>query len=191
MSDTKSKILAAASALFLEGGAKALSVRAIAARANLSTIGIYSHFKGKQGILDALFIEAANMVSTAMEAGTPEPDPKKALMKATGAYLDFAEQHIAHYRLFFGESDPDYAPSTEAKDRAREAYKKLLVYAARLHPEDADKQTIQETALGFWALLHGFVGLTRHAVAAHAGVRDWRTLILKTVEDRIDTFISP
>ena len=53
----KGRILAAASELFLEGGVRALSVRAMANRAGVSTIGIYSHFNGKQGILDALYIE--------------------------------------------------------------------------------------------------------------------------------------
>lgn len=190
MKDTKAKILAAASALFLEGGTKALSVRAIAARANLSTIGIYSHFKGKQGILDALFIEAADLVSAAMDAGNGAPTPKAAMMAAAAAYVDFARDHAAHYQLFFGENDADYQPSEEAKDAARSAYKKLLKHAALLMPPGSSTADVQETALGFWALLHGFVGLTRHAVAAHAGIEDWRALILKTVEDRIDTFLG-
>lgn len=190
MTDTKARILEAASALFLEGGAKALSVRAIAAKADMSTIGIYSHFKGKQGILDALFIEASALVSTAMESGDQEPDARAAMMAAAKAYLDFAEQHAAHYRLFFGESDPDYAPSAEAQDIAREAYKKLLKHAAKLHPDGTPKAKVQETALEFWALLHGFVGLTRHAVATNAGIDDWRGFILKTVEERLGRYLD-
>ncbi|MFT6991153.1 MAG: AcrR family transcriptional regulator, partial [Paraglaciecola sp.] len=57
MSDAKNTILQAATELFLEGGSSALSVRAISKRAGVSTIGIYSHFNGKQGILDELYIE--------------------------------------------------------------------------------------------------------------------------------------
>ena len=190
MSNTKAKILEAASTLFLEGGAKALSVRAIAAKADVSTIGIYSHFKGKQGILDALFIEASALVSTAMESGDMEPDAHAAMMAAANAYLDFAEQHAAHYRLFFGESDPDYVPSEEAQEISRDAYKKLLKHAARLHPDGTPKARVQETALEFWALLHGFVGLTRHAVATNAGIEDWRHFILKTIEDRLDHYLD-
>lgn len=190
MSDTKAKILTAASALFLEGGAKALSVRAIAAKADVSTIGIYSHFKGKQGILDALFIEATAMVSDAMDAGNDQPDAKSTMMAAAGAYLDFAANHAAHYQLFFGENDPDYEPSEAAQAAAREAYKKLLSHAALLMPDGTKTADLQETALGFWALLHGFVGLTRHAAAAHTGVQDWRALILRTVEDHIDVFLA-
>ncbi len=190
MTDTKAKILTAASALFLEGGAKALSVRAIAARANMSTIGIYSHFKGKQGILDALFVEATAMVSDAMDAGNGQPDAKSTMMAAASAYLDFAANHAAHYQLFFGENDPDYEPSEEAQTAARDAYKKLLSHATLLMPEGAKLPDVQETALGFWALLHGFVGLTRHAAAAHTGVQDWRALILRKVEDHIDLFLT-
>lgn len=190
MKDTKGKILTAASTLFLEGGAKALSVRAIAARADVSTIGIYSHFKGKQGILDALFIEAAELVSKAMDAGNGAENPKAAMMAAASAYVDFARDHAAHYQLFFGENDPDYEPSVEAEATARDAYKKLLAHAALLMPPGSKPADIQETALGFWALLHGFVGLTRHAVAAHAGVEDWCALILKTVEDHVDVFLA-
>ena len=54
MKPGKENILQAASELFLEGGSAALSVRAIARRAGVSTMGIYSHFEGKQGSLDAL-----------------------------------------------------------------------------------------------------------------------------------------
>ena len=189
MNDTKARILKAASGLFLDGGAKALSVRAIATKANMSTIGIYSHFKGKQGILDALFIEASAYVSDAMETGNNAPTARAAMIAAANAYLDFAEKHAAHYRLFFGENDPDYTPSEGAQDIARAAYKKLLTHAAKLHPEGTANAAIQETALEFWALLHGYVGLTRHAVASNAGVADWRSLILKTVEERLDSYL--
>ena len=65
--DTRQKILEAASTLFLKGGTHALSVRAIAEGASMSTIGIYSHFKGKQGILDALYIEGFTLVDEMMK----------------------------------------------------------------------------------------------------------------------------
>ncbi len=190
MKDTKQKILDAASALFLEGGAAALSVRAIAGRAEMSTIGIYSHFKGKQGILDALYTEAADMVSAAMETGNVTEDPKAAMMASTSAYIDFAAEHAAHYRLFFGDSDASYLPGDTAQAAAHSAYKKLLRHAALFLPEGSRPAKIQETALGFWALLHGFIGLTRHPVASHSGIVDWRSLILSTAESHVDAILA-
>ena len=56
-SDNRQRILDAAHAVFAESGLAGLSVRAIAARAGLSTIGVYSHFKGKCGILLALYAD--------------------------------------------------------------------------------------------------------------------------------------
>lgn len=190
MSDTKARILKAASGLFLEGGIGALSVRAIAARADMSTIGIYSHFKGKQGILDTLFIEAAKYVSAAMDAAEGAPDAKSAMMAAAGAYLDFAENQAAHYRLFFGETDPDYAPSPEAEEAARQAYRKLLRHTAHLLPADAANMDVERTALAFWAQLHGFVGLTRHAVADHVQIDNWRDLIMTSLENQLEGLLS-
>lgn len=190
MSESKQKILEAASELFLEGGAKAMSVRAIAAKAGVSTIGIYSHFKGKQGILDALFIEATEMVSAAMDAGNGAPTAKTGMMANAEAYLKMAEKHYAHYRLFFGESDPDYTPSEEAQELAQAAFMKLREHAGKLHPADTPNQDIQETALTFWALLHGFVGLTRHMGAPRAGVADWRALIMRAVEEKLNTYLN-
>ena len=82
MSQTRERILHAAGELFLEGGLQALSVRAIAARAGLSTIGIYSHFDGKQGILDALYIEGFERLYRSM---APEDLPQDKRARALTA----------------------------------------------------------------------------------------------------------
>ena len=108
--NNKAKILAAASDLFLEGGVSALSVRAIAARAGVSTIGIYSHFNGKDGLLEALYIEGFDMVSKAMDIDDLS-HPRLSVLKACERYMDIAENHKAHYQLIFGEAGSRYEPS--------------------------------------------------------------------------------
>ena len=79
-----------------------MSVRAIAKRAGVSTIGIYSHFQGKQGILDALYIEGFERVSEAMNVETEGREPRDIILEATRGYLEIAENYEAHYRLIFG-----------------------------------------------------------------------------------------
>ena len=54
--DTRSKIEASASAILREQGVEALTVRNIAARAGLSTMGVYSHFGGKDQVCEAFFL---------------------------------------------------------------------------------------------------------------------------------------
>ena len=185
--EARQKILKAASVLFLKGGVSALSVRAIAKRAGVSTIGIYSHFQGKQGILDALYIEGFERVSDAMNVETEGREPRDIILEATRGYLEIAENYEAHYRLIFGESDPDYTPSAEATAASVAAFQQLTSHAALLLPEKAPLKLQQRTALRFWALVHGFTSLRQHAVATLIPAKDWKKLILESVEAHLDT----
>lgn len=180
--DTKEKILTAASDLFLEGGAAALSVRAISKRAGLSTIGIYSHFQGKQGILDELYIQGFGLVADVMEDLKETNDMISAILKATERYCDMAENHRAHYKLIFGEGESSYTPSQEAKEVARDTFEILIQKTALALPETATRFEQREFALGLWALIHGFVTLQHHAVNDLMGSPDWRAMILRAVE---------
>ena len=81
----RDKILHAVSELFLVGGLASLSVRSIAKKAGLSTIGIYSHFEGKQGILDALYIEGFERVGAAMQEALGIADAEQQITTACTA----------------------------------------------------------------------------------------------------------
>ncbi|WP_262694400.1 TetR/AcrR family transcriptional regulator [Kordiimonas aquimaris] len=190
MTDTRTKILKAASALFLEGGSAALSVRAIAARAEMSTIGIYSHFKGKQGILDALYTQAAEMASAAMDVQQAGLSPRDIMMTAARNYIVLSETNEAHYRLFFGESDPGYTPSPEAQKAGFEAFGKLLEQTAFVLPQDTAPEEVRDTALTIWALMHGFFGLRNHAGADKLRVESWRGLTLDAMSNHIDALLA-
>ena len=96
MIESKAKILTAASELFASAGAGALSVRAISKRAGLSTIGIYNHFNGKQGILDALYIEGFQMVMTAIRVEDETLSPREAVLQGLSNYIDLATEHRGH-----------------------------------------------------------------------------------------------
>jgi AcrR family transcriptional regulator len=186
MDDAKTKILKASSALFLKGGARALNVRAIAERAGISTIGIYSHFQGKQGILDALYIEGFQRVSKAMDVIKPGTEPKAAVLKACRNYLDCAEKFEAHYLLIFGHPDDDYQPSPEAHDVAASAFKDLTHLAAALLPLTATPAQQQDAAIQLWSVIHGFVCLKQHTIAKAVNMRHWKASALTTLEVVVD-----
>jgi AcrR family transcriptional regulator len=189
MNDAKVKILAAASALFLEGGSSALSVRAISKRAGLSTIGIYSHFNGKQGILDELYIEGYELVAAVMNRDKDFSTPRETILEAVKGYLYIADKYEAHYRLIFGESDPSYVPSPEAIDASKKAFARLIEGVSILLPVDAPFKEKQKTALEVWALVHGFVSLKHHAVANVLDLDDWNALTLQAMGTHVDGII--
>ncbi|MEM7360189.1 MAG: TetR/AcrR family transcriptional regulator [Pseudomonadota bacterium] len=184
--ESRSRILQAASELFLDGGMAALSVRAISKRAGLSTIGIYSHFDGKQGILDALYIEGFERVAEAMDVPPDNHSPKQRVLASTRAYLEVADKYRAHYRLIFGEVDEGYQPSAAAQEVAERAFGKLIRGVGGVLPESATLSEKQALALEVWAIVHGYVGLKNHAVAHAVQNVDWNEAALAAVNTRLN-----
>ncbi|HYW57146.1 MAG TPA: TetR family transcriptional regulator [Polaromonas sp.] len=172
MDDAKTRILTAATELFLEGGYDALSVRAIATRAELSTIGIYNHFQGKQGILDALYVEGYERVAQGMDV--QDADPKSALLQACRNYLEIAERYPAHYDLIYGKSDSTYTPSPQASAVAARAFSGLQALITRLVPASSSDTVRLDAALQIWSVIHGFVSLRRHVIAQVVPMDHWR-----------------
>lgn len=184
--DARTKILNAASELFLEGGGDALSVRGISKRAGLSTIGIYSHFQGKQGILDALYIEGFNLVREAMDVIPEGKASKEQVLEACLGYLNVGEQHEAHYRLIFGESDAGYQPSEEAIAARDSAFSKLVRVAGSYLPDGATIEERRQIALDIWAIVHGYVSISHHMVFTDDINLDWKSMALRVVEVQLD-----
>lgn len=184
------KILQAASELFSQGGVAALSVRAIACQAGISTIGIYSYFNGKQGILDALYIEGYNMVYASMEFSSERMTPKQILLKGIKGYFAVARQYEGHYRLIFGERDNQYHPSSEAYHVAEHTFKRLVKHCSLALPKSADRATRQKVAIELWAFVHGFVSLKHHATAGLMSQSSWYDLANEGVETHVDALLA-
>jgi AcrR family transcriptional regulator len=181
MSTNKEKILEAASALFLSGGSAALSVRAIAKSAGVSTIGIYSHFAGKQGILDALYIEGFEAVDRAMSVSDRGLSPIDAVLCAASNYLELAVSRRAHYNLIFGEGYASHIPGPEARLAGSLAFNNNVALCGNLLPAGTSRQAQQIAAMQIWSLLHGAVALENHAVSEIVDMTGWRERILDTV----------
>jgi AcrR family transcriptional regulator len=190
MSTNKNKILQAATTLLLEKGLAGMSVRAIAKLAGVSTIGIYSHFQGKQGILDALYIEGYGYVGEAMLTASQIEAPKAAALEGARLYLEVARAHEAIYRLIFGEVDFDYEPGEQARAAALVAFGFLVDIGARLLPASASLAEKQTIALRIWALVHGYVSLQHHAVRDVVVIDDWNKQALAAVVIMIDSVVA-
>jgi AcrR family transcriptional regulator len=190
MSDAKNTILQAATELFLEGGSSALSVRAISKRAGVSTIGIYSHFKGKQGILDQLYIDGFEKIFSIIEIIDTNVSAREVILNGVKGYLALADQYEAHYRLIFGESDAGYSPSEEAQGMSEKAFKKLVDVSSLILPRDTDISKKQRIALEIWAFVHGYVSLKHHAISTLIKPDEWNSLAMSALATHIDAIIA-
>lgn len=158
-SELEGKILAAALDILGEEGSRGLTVRAIATRAGVAPMGIYNHFDGKTGVIEAVWSEGfdrlADQLRTNLRAG-----PRDALFECGHQYRRFAHDNEAYYRLMFMEQLDDFIPSAEAAASSGHALQILVdrVEALQATGEFGADRSI-DIAQGIWASVHGWVSL--------------------------------
>jgi len=149
----RGEILASAQAILLEAGIDGFSIRRVSDRCGYSAPTLYHHFGDKSGLLDAALEERFAEVVERMRALPNEPDPVSSLRAMAEAFIGFALEYPAHYRLLsVPRPQAEIVASAEA---ARELVKHELERLAEqglLAAPDVDS--------GFqvlWAVLHGVV----------------------------------
>jgi len=102
----KSLIIQIAKTLFLKDGYQAVSMRKIAAKANLSPMTIYQSFKNKRDILrfiwTDIFVAVTNQCQLEVESAD---DDLKKIRAFCSAFLNYWLAHPDHYRVVYLESD--------------------------------------------------------------------------------------
>jgi len=152
--------MSAASRLLADEGPEALTVRRIAAAAGVSTMGVYSRFGNKDGVVDALYREGFEGLLEAMTAPPETDDPMVDLRACCGSYRAFAQAHATHYRIMFEGAVPGFEPTLESLTVAAATFEELAHRVARC--VDAGLLTggrPHEIAASLWATSHGLVSL--------------------------------
>lgn len=167
-------MLAAAVDLLNQDGPDTLQTRKVAGAAGTSTMAVYTHFGGMQGLIAEVAEEGLRQFDTAQRV--PQTDDPVADLIATGvAYRRFAIERPHMYRLMFG--------STSAHGITAPVRDVLTLKVAQIEQDcpsfahvvrgvgrcmragrfpaagSADDATVVATAAQFWSQLHGFVML--------------------------------
>lgn len=153
------RILEAASELLSAEGASALSVRRIAAAAGCSTMGLYSRFGGKDGVVDELYAEGFERLVDAMAANQPSDDPLGDLRRAATCYRETAVVNATHYMVMFGGAVPGFEPSDPSHELAHAAFDGLVAKVARCTDAGLLDGAPDEIAELLWGAIHGLVML--------------------------------
>ena len=174
LEDTGRALLAAAGNVLVEEGASALTVRRIAAEAGCSTMGLYSRFGGKDGVVEHLFVEGFEGLIAAMDALPAGLTPVAELRACGSAYRRYALSHATHYLVMFAGSVPGFEPSLEALAVAHGSFERLVArvergQAAGVLRDDVDAEAIAEV---IWFTIHGAVMLELVPIAPTDGVPD-------------------
>ena len=180
--DNRQRILNAANAIFMESGMEGLSVRAIAARAGLSTIGVYSHFKGKRGILAALFADGFTRLGEAARRAAENAPTERLLEVVVNGYIDFHRDHAAHYKLMFGMDRSQLDDEESLHEIASISIEKLAGSIARLLPASQPADVALMQAFRVWSLMHGYVSLRETGWFHHLDDLEWRDEVTQAVK---------
>ena len=85
------------------------SLREVARRANVSHNAPYSHFASKRDLLGAVAVKGYEILrARLLSALRGKAKPADALKAISIAYLRFATENPAHYRLMFGPTLPSF-----------------------------------------------------------------------------------
>jgi AcrR family transcriptional regulator len=157
-----------------------LTLRGIARRAGITAPSIYPHFADLASVTTAVlarsFEELRGAVQAAIAAGR---DPAAALVAAGRAYVGFAWDHPARYRLMFDAAG--YAPDAVATFALVQEAIRTCVETGVSASDDPHGDTWL-----IWAALHGVATLAKPARSDYLrlGPLD-RTALLETLIRRI------
>ena len=162
--DLRRALIAAALDLVTEKQDWTFSLREVARRAGVSHNAPYSHFAEKQDLLAAVAAAGFEVLRDRMRSAVAGLQAADAALIASGrAYVDFALENPARYRLMFGPELAKAAGGRPAEaraagDEARAVLIDIIRAGARSGvfaiPSD-DPRDIEIAVLSAWSVVHG------------------------------------
>lgn len=151
-------LIEAGLALIAEKGVRALTLREIGARAGVSRMAAYRHFKNKEELLFAIGEAGFKRFGDALEkARNDAPKNYADRVVAMGlAYLEFASKNRAHYEVMFLPMGDSSARPANGGDAARRAFA-ILEETVREGQNTGDVQQGDSQAIAslIWSSIHG------------------------------------
>jgi len=152
--DLEESILKAAEGLWRRGGARALTMRAVARTAGTNTPAVYRRFKDRQDLVKGILLRIAERIRRTFEKG-------ETMEEICEAYLEYALKNPNEYQLFFTEARLLNAPKGRGAPRPIRESRPNFDFAEKMAarqlggvPEDYSR-----FVLAAWSMVHGTASL--------------------------------
>src|SRR3954470_589973 len=153
---TRESLLEAALRLVEERGPGALRIRDLSEATGKSTMGVYTHFGSKQGLLEQLYLHGFSRLEDRLKTVSFAGDGRQELLEFALRYRDFALDNEALYGLMFERASPDFVPSDDSRMAGLKTFEMLTEHIAGRQPEPGDPAP---SAHLVWAAMHGLVSI--------------------------------
>jgi AcrR family transcriptional regulator len=159
--DLRRALIAATLDIVAVHGVHAVSVREVARRAGVSSGAPYRHFADKASLLAAVAEEGFLWLGDQLQAAAASvSDPNEMLAVLGAAYVGFAEDHPAHFRVMYAPevSGRDaYPPLQAAWNRAFGMLRDTMMRNTSAPGASTSMGAL--LALGPWTMVHGLATL--------------------------------
>jgi len=156
--DLRGRLIREARGMLDEGGLKQLNLRALAARAGITTGSVYHHYESKTELLGELAAGGFKELRRELEAVDRAAGEGQRLRGWATGYFRFALREPALFALMFDPEIEGLAPVAEARAAA-------LAVLGRIVGEVAVAQNrvdapLEQITLAVWAAAHGAAALS-------------------------------
>jgi AcrR family transcriptional regulator len=153
----RNDILNAAREIIQASGFSALSMRTLAEAVGVRAPTLYDYFASKEDVLNALFLDAVEIIRVYFIDNLAETSPGIARVISMGkTYREFAVNNPVLFQLVFSRVDSSYIPGKEQMEAAKALFDALraevvtAVELGQIVPADPDA-----IAITLWANVHG------------------------------------
>src|SRR4051812_6590912 len=142
--------------LLEQRGPGALRIRDVADAAEQSTMGVYTHFGSKQGLLEQLYLHGFRQLEDRLDHVPSAGQGEQELLAFALAYRTFAVENEALYGLMFERATPDFVPSDASRMAGLVTFEMLATRVAGWRPELIDPAAAAHL---LWGTMHGLVSI--------------------------------
>ena len=155
--DVRRLVLDAAIAIIESNGAESLSMREVARQAGVSHQAPYHYFGDRSGIFAAISEEGFTGLAQAFRDvhETEMPAAKAGFI----AYLNFAREHVGHFRVMFRNDICGVMSHELTAVAADSAFDELRLMVSRITGPEIDPNKAFTFAAMLWSLSHGLATL--------------------------------
>jgi AcrR family transcriptional regulator len=163
--DLRRALLDATESLLLESGLESFSLRECARRAGVSHGAPAHHFGDVKGLLTAFATVGFERMAQRMQQGADASgsDAARRLMAVGQAYIGFALDHPAHFRLMFRCDRLDQQDAALRQAGSAAAQSLAWALAAALRERGVAEDAMQDRCLLAWSAVHGLATLALDA----------------------------
>ncbi|HMJ73997.1 MAG TPA: TetR/AcrR family transcriptional regulator [Solirubrobacterales bacterium] len=151
--DLRAACVRAAVELLEEGGEAAMSLRAVARRAGVSPAAPYRHYEDREALASAVAAVGYRELAERLAAAHPSPSTPEQLTSVAIAYVRFALDRPALFRIMFGE------PCDRDNDERVAATAAVSLYLREIVERAFPRAEPEALATAIWALVHGLAFL--------------------------------